>query len=271
MPQVMDSSAQGIDLQHWGRVMKAVSDNVRLLLSRDSSQDLLRSLAPMVQAGGPSSLSQLMSSVSALFCGYPEGGGSRVLSFNWYEDNNYKVFLGVNGTKSQSYVYDETATPFCNSLMESLESNPITKIVWSSVKPLLMGKILYTPDSPAVHRILKSANTTFEELERLMVMFKSWEELGPQIWTFLHSSVQMNMIRDTLRNPTVTHFMDNSLEGTGFRTADILNFLHSGSEEERDPGMMNMDWRNIFNLTDQVFHTINQYGQVRRTGNLTFV
>ncbi|CAL1580468.1 unnamed protein product [Knipowitschia caucasica] len=231
------------------------------LLSRDSSQDLLRSLAPMVQAGGPSSLSQLMSSVSALFCGYPEGGGSRVLSFNWYEDNNYKVFLGVNGTKSQSYVYDETATPFCNSLMESLESNPITKIVWSSVKPLLMGKILYTPDSPAVHRILKSANTTFEELERLMVMFKSWEELGPQIWTFLHSSVQMNMIRDTLRNPTVTHFMDNSLEGTGFRTADILNFLHSGSEEERDPGMMNMDWRNIFNLTDQVFHTINQYGQ----------
>lgn len=46
--------------------------------------------------------------------------------------------------------------PFCNDLMQTLESNPVTKIVWNSVKPLLMGKILYTPDSPAVRKILKS-------------------------------------------------------------------------------------------------------------------
>lgn len=46
--------------------------------------------------------------------------------------------------------------PFCNDLMQTLESNPVTKIVWNSVKPLLMGKILYTPNSPAVHKILKS-------------------------------------------------------------------------------------------------------------------
>lgn len=42
--------------------------------------------------------------------------------------------------------------------METLESNPITKIVWNSVKPLLMGKILYSPDSPAVRKILKSVS-----------------------------------------------------------------------------------------------------------------
>lgn len=48
------------------------------------------------------------------------------------------------------------AAPFCNALMQTLESNPVTKIVWNSVKPLLMGKILYTPDSPAVRKILKS-------------------------------------------------------------------------------------------------------------------
>lgn len=40
--------------------------------------------------------------------------------------------------------------------MQTLESNPVTKIVWNSVKPLLMGKILYAPDSPAVRKILKS-------------------------------------------------------------------------------------------------------------------
>ncbi len=40
--------------------------------------------------------------------------------------------------------------------MKDLESNPVTRIVWSSVKPFLMGKILYAPDSPAVRQIIKN-------------------------------------------------------------------------------------------------------------------
>lgn len=80
------------------------------LMERESSQELLRTLSSLFRAGGPTSFTQLMSGVSGLFCGYPEGGGSRVLSFNWYEDNNYKVFLGVNGTKSHNYVYDDSAS-----------------------------------------------------------------------------------------------------------------------------------------------------------------
>ncbi|XP_027128169.1 retinal-specific ATP-binding cassette transporter [Larimichthys crocea] len=261
MPQVMDSNSEGIDLHFWGQVLKAVAGQIQVLMERESSQELLKAVSSLFQAGGPSSFTELMSSVSSLFCGYPEGGGSRVLSFNWYEDNNYKVFLGVNGTKSRNYVYDNSATPFCNSLMQTLESNPVTKIVWNSVKPLLMGKILYTPDSPAVRKILKSANTTFEELERLKNMAKAWEELGPQLWTFFYNSVQMNMIRDTLRNPTVMNFMDNSFGDSNFTTKDILNFLYNGPEEWREPGMPNFDWRNIFTIADQMIRMFNQYGE----------
>ncbi|KAM9719976.1 retinal-specific phospholipid-transporting ATPase ABCA4-like isoform 2-T2 [Menidia menidia] len=261
MPQVLDSRSQGIDLHFWGLVLKATSEKIQVLIERESSQELLKAVSSLFQSGGPSTFSQLMSSVSSLFCGYPEGGGSRVLSFNWYEDNNYKVFLGVNGSKSRNYVYDDTTTPFCNALMQTLESNPITKIVWNSVKPLLMGKILYTPDSPAVRKILKSANTTFEELERLQNMAKAWEEVGPQLWAFFQNSVQMNMIRDTLRNPTVMSFMDSSLGDTDLTTKDILNFLHNGPEEEREAGMPNLDWRTIFNITDQIIRMFNQYGE----------
>uniref|UniRef100_A0A8D3C630 ATP-binding cassette, sub-family A (ABC1), member 4b n=1 Tax=Scophthalmus maximus TaxID=52904 RepID=A0A8D3C630_SCOMX len=260
MPPVVDSSSPGIDLHFWGRALKAASEKIQLV-SRDSSQELLKAVSSLFQDGGPPSFTRLMSSVSGLFCGYPEGGGSRVMSFNWYEDNNYKVFLGVNGTKSRNYVYDDSATPFCNGLMETLESNPVTKIVWNSVKPLLMGKILYTPNSPAVRKILKSANTTFQELERLQNMAKAWEEVGPQLWAFFHSSVQMNMIRDTLRNPTVMHFVDTSLEDTNFTTKDILNFLHNGCEEQREGRLPNFDWRNIFNATDQIVRTFSRYGE----------
>uniref|UniRef100_W5MN10 ATP-binding cassette, sub-family A (ABC1), member 4b n=1 Tax=Lepisosteus oculatus TaxID=7918 RepID=W5MN10_LEPOC len=229
---------------------------------RSSFKDLLQVLYPLFQDGGPSSFSQLMNSVSDLFCGYPEGGGTRVFSFNWYEDNNYKAFLGINNTHGKAhYIYDKTTTPFCNALMQNLESNPVTKIVWNSVKPLLMGKILYAPDSPAVRQILKNANTTFEELERLRSMGKAWEEVSPQLWDFFQNSVQMNMIRNTIKNPTVADFIDRNLEDTELSSKDILNFLYNGPPEDRPEDMPEFDWRNIFNLTDQVIRMFNDYGE----------
>uniref|UniRef100_A0A8K9UUH9 ATP-binding cassette, sub-family A (ABC1), member 4b n=1 Tax=Oncorhynchus mykiss TaxID=8022 RepID=A0A8K9UUH9_ONCMY len=260
LPRVLDNHTDGPDLRYWGRVLTAVSEKVQLF-ERNSTKDLLKIVYPLFRAGGPSSFSQLMNIVSALFCGYPDGEGSRVLSFNWYEDNNYKVFLGVNGSKNHDYVYDMTTTPFCNDLMQTLESNPVTKIVWSSVKPLFMGKILYAPDSPAIRLILKSANTTFEELERLMTMGKAWEEVGPQIWRFFNAGIQINMIRDTIRNPTVADLIDRSMEDTEFSSKDILNFLYNGLEEDREETMPSFDWRNVFNLTDQAVRMFNQYGE----------
>lgn len=38
--------------------------------------------------------------------------------------------------------------------MRSLESSPISRMIWRALKPLLMGKILYTPDTPATQRII---------------------------------------------------------------------------------------------------------------------
>ncbi|XP_035384179.1 retinal-specific phospholipid-transporting ATPase ABCA4 [Electrophorus electricus] len=262
LPTVLDAHSSGIDLHFWGHVLSMVSEKIQELLNRPSSRELLRALSPIFQDGGPSSPSQLVSIVSDLFCGYPDGGGSRVLSFNWYEDNNYKAFLGLDSSRRQGSHSnkDPMATPFCNTLMQNLDSNPVTKIMWNSVKPLIMGKILYSPDAPVVHKILKSANSTFEELERLRNMAKAWEEVGPQLWQFFQDSVQMNMIRDTLRNPAVMHFLDKRLEDTQFTTKHILNFLHSGCED-RYEDMPNFDWRNIFNLTDQGLRMFVKYSE----------
>lgn len=42
---------------------------------------------------------------------------------------------------------------------------------------------------------IPQANSTFEELERLRLLTKAWEEVGPQLWYFFQNSLQMNMIR----------------------------------------------------------------------------
>uniref|UniRef100_A0AAY4D0I1 P-type phospholipid transporter n=1 Tax=Denticeps clupeoides TaxID=299321 RepID=A0AAY4D0I1_9TELE len=217
----------------------------------------------LMSEGGPS-FTQLMSAASSLLCGYTEGAFSRVTSFNWYEDNNYKAFLGINSTRVPAeYVYDHTASPFCNDMMKELESSPVTRMVWNSVKPLLMGKVLYAPDSPAARQIIKNANTTFEELERLRNLGGVWEELGPQIWNFFQDGVQMNMIRvsESIRNPTVMDYINKSLKHSSVSARHILNFLYNGPEEDRAADMPSFDWRDIFNLSDQVLRTINRYAE----------
>uniref|UniRef100_A0A8C3TPW4 ATP binding cassette subfamily A member 4 n=1 Tax=Catharus ustulatus TaxID=91951 RepID=A0A8C3TPW4_CATUS len=262
LPTVLDRNSPGADLKAWGRVLSNVSQAVQKLARKPSVQDLLRVLQPFVQDGRPESLGHLVSSLSDLFCGYPEGGGSRVLSFNWYEDNNYKAFLGIDSTRKKSgYLYDNTTTPFCNALIQNLESNPLTKIAWSAVKPLLMGKILFAPDSPSVREIIKNANSTFEELERLQLLTKAWEEVGPQLWHFFQNSLQMNMIRDSLKHPTVREFLNSQMGAEGFTAEHIINFLHNGPSRSREKGMVDFDWRNIFSAVDQVLRLLSQYLQ----------
>lgn len=79
------------------------------LYERNSSKEFLQVMAPLFQ----NSLSfwQLMAAASSLVCGYTEGAFTRVTSFNWYEDNNYKAFLGISGERMQSrYVYDNSTS-----------------------------------------------------------------------------------------------------------------------------------------------------------------
>lgn len=38
--------------------------------------------------------------------------------------------------------------------MRNMEASPISRMIWRALKPLLMGKILYTPHSPATQKII---------------------------------------------------------------------------------------------------------------------
>uniref|UniRef100_A0A8C5L437 P-type phospholipid transporter n=2 Tax=Jaculus jaculus TaxID=51337 RepID=A0A8C5L437_JACJA len=260
LPTVLDSRSQGIDLRSWGRVLSDISPRIQEFIHRPSVQDLLWVTRPLLQNSGPETFTQLMGILSDLLCGYPEGGGSRVFSFNWYEDNNYKAFLGIDSTrKDPVYSYDKRTTSFCNALIQSLESNPLTKIAWRAAKPLLMGKILFTPDCPAAQRILRNANSTFEELERVRKLVKAWREVGPQIEYFFENSTQMTMIRDTLGHPTVKDFVNRQLGEEGITTEAILNFFSKGPRERQADDTTTFDWRDIFNITDRSLRLVSQY------------
>uniref|UniRef100_A0A7N9AQ11 P-type phospholipid transporter n=1 Tax=Mastacembelus armatus TaxID=205130 RepID=A0A7N9AQ11_9TELE len=64
--------------------------------------------------------------------------------------------------------YCETSTSasytFCQTLVNTLESTPGLRNVWSTFKPLLLGKILYTPDTPAARLIVKEVSVQEKDI-----------------------------------------------------------------------------------------------------------
>jgi len=44
---------------------------------------------------------------------------------------------------------------FCQTLVDTLEGTPGLRYIWSTFKPLLQGKVLYAPDTPAARLLVK--------------------------------------------------------------------------------------------------------------------
>ncbi|XP_033976697.1 phospholipid-transporting ATPase ABCA1-like isoform X2 [Trematomus bernacchii] len=230
------------------------------LASMKSWKDMRKEILYLtVNATG--SPNQMYQAVSRIVCGHPEGGGLKIKSLNWYEDNNYKALFGNHGNDSDSdhpSSYDNTSTPYCNNMMRSLESSPISRMIWRALKPLLMGKILYTPDTPATQRIIHEVNKTFQELGLLRDLGGMWEEMRPKVWNFMENGEEIDMVRTLLQNSASAAFLNNQLSGTEWRVSDLSAFLSKVSEDKRPAGST-YTWRNVFNETDQAILTISRF------------
>ena len=47
----------------------------------------------------------------------------------------------------------------CDMINKTMYQNRATRVVWKQILPMLQGKILYYPDTPAVRKIIKEVNT----------------------------------------------------------------------------------------------------------------
>uniref|UniRef100_M3ZRP8 P-type phospholipid transporter n=1 Tax=Xiphophorus maculatus TaxID=8083 RepID=M3ZRP8_XIPMA len=110
---------------------------------------------------------------------------------------------------------------FCQILVDTLEGTPGLRYIWSTFKPLLQGKILYAPDTPAARLLVKEANSTFNSLAMLKELADSWNELGP---------------------PGL-----------------LENFLYNGAPEDRSPGMPPYNWRDVYNSTTEILKLLSDF------------
>uniref|UniRef100_H2YX26 ABC transporter domain-containing protein n=1 Tax=Ciona savignyi TaxID=51511 RepID=H2YX26_CIOSA len=106
---------------------------------------------------------------------------------------------------------------FCQNLTAILESNNQFKLLWDVLKPLLLGKIPYSPDTPLVRSIIKRANATFETIAIVKEFGQMWQSTnGPALHNFLENgstvqSIRAKFILDTIPLSTLSTLLNISV------------------------------------------------------------
>ncbi|KAL2294929.1 LOW QUALITY PROTEIN: hypothetical protein Nmel_018072 [Mimus melanotis] len=223
-------------------------------------QELMELRAPNTSTGAFTALSRIA-------CGHPEGGGLRIPSLNWYEDNDVKAFLDRNSSEQRPVASGSTSelgalgaqsgavggSPFCRELLRSLESSPLSQIFWRGIKPLFVGKILYTPPGPGPDSVMAEVNRTFRELAVLEELGGAWQELGPRIYTLLNSSLEMQVLQDLLLAPSTAQLLDGFLNGTSWKLPELVTFLVGPA------GGPDLTWHQVYADVDAVLSKLSQF------------
>ncbi|XP_065312969.1 phospholipid-transporting ATPase ABCA1-like isoform X2 [Gordionus sp. m RMFG-2023] len=76
-----------------------------------------------------------------------------------------KLHTAVFKTSLDILKINESTEHHCNKLLSILESIPDLNIMWKIIKPIIMGKILYTPRNNATNKIMSNLNLTFERMD----------------------------------------------------------------------------------------------------------
>ncbi|XP_035267888.1 phospholipid-transporting ATPase ABCA1 isoform X3 [Anguilla anguilla] len=235
-----------------------IMDNLSSLSSFSELNRELRMLSPENRTAVPR---ESFRAFSRIVCGHPEGGVEWIPSLNWYEDNDIKSFLGKNGTEKVNMENDNTTTPYCKNLIQSLESNPLSRVVWHGIKPLFIGKLLYAPDTPVTRNIMKEVNRTFQDLKILEDLQGAWEEVGPRIKTFMESSAEIQLLQDLLRRPEVAVLVNLRLEKTSWTASRIAHFLSTPSPDAPQRDRVQYTWLDVFQEVNSTINTLSQVTQ----------
>ncbi|XP_008325095.1 ATP-binding cassette sub-family A member 1 isoform X1 [Cynoglossus semilaevis] len=194
----------------------------------------------------------MIGSFNMLLCGEQPDFSSNVMTLISRSSTQMSGFQSI-------FITGNTSDDFCQNFIDTLENTPGLRNIWATFKPLVLGKILYTPDTPVSRLIVSKANSTLDALAKLKELADMWVELGPRVYDFFQNGTQVNTIRALLANPVFATVLDQRLEGTGWTAELIANFLYNGPPEDRPPGMPTYDWRDVYQATDRILTFLSKF------------
>ncbi|XP_069915557.1 ATP-binding cassette sub-family A member 13 [Oryctolagus cuniculus] len=104
----------------------------------------------------------------------------------------------------------EDSTPFCWKLYQEILQSANGAVVWSFLKPVLHGKILYTPNTPGVHQVIRKANYTFHFVDKLKGLLETVLKMS-SLFQGSGSGQVFSQLQNALRNKFIRRFIEVQL------------------------------------------------------------
>ncbi|XP_010217767.1 PREDICTED: ATP-binding cassette sub-family A member 12 [Tinamus guttatus] len=141
----------------------------------------------------------------------------------------------------RKYGIPHDSTPFCLSFYLDLVKTPTGALIWSFLKPMVLGKILYTPDTPGTRAIMEKSNTTLKQMADLSLKSQEWLDKSPVI---MNSLTKLNetvpIIKNALQNPFVQVFIKLMVDLDAVDLLDQINELDNiRLELQNNAGIVN--------------------------------
>ena len=173
--------------------------------------------------------------------------------------------LGVN-FRANNYKNDPDFSDTCNSIFEVMESNVVLRTLWRYVKPVILGKIFYSPNTPATEKVMSAFNETFEDIGQLFEIIALVEASRDLIFAQLYDYFNDSSIGNNIPFlDTIVDFAPVFLDFSNFNTTARLFFSNQQSEDENSTLYT---WQNLFNSTFDVLAMSTDYLQCIPTDRL---
>ncbi|XP_070271734.1 phospholipid-transporting ATPase ABCA7 isoform X3 [Myotis yumanensis] len=167
-----------------GSVVEAAEDLAQQLLVLPSLAELQALLRRPRQTDVP------LEAVLEAFCGDKGPRVPRRPSLNRYEASDPEEVV-----MQEPALPDHGLSPACAEMMGILDM----QLLWKRLKPLVLGKLLFAPDTPFTRQLMAQVNRTFQELTVLKDLQEVWGLLGPQLFNFLNDSANIAMLQRLLQ------------------------------------------------------------------------
>ena len=88
--------------------------------------------------------------------------------------------IGVAQQKTDGSANNKTkddvkhSNKLCQDLYNTITNMEYGQVVWAYIKPLMSGKVVFTPNTPQTRLIMAGANSTFAEASRIQQFAKLW-------------------------------------------------------------------------------------------------
>ncbi|XP_051999206.1 glucosylceramide transporter ABCA12-like [Xyrauchen texanus] len=115
------------------------------------------------------------------------------------------------------------ASPFCMNLYLDMVNTTGGAVAWAFLKPMLLGQVLYSPDTPLIREIMRKSNSSLHQFGDLKLYAAEWIASSSYVMQSADLLTKtLPMLQNSLRNPFIQNFIQTQ---TGIDVAQMTATL----------------------------------------------